>query len=101
MDAVKYHQLIEPAVRLLAKKGEDYNRSTVKLHDYFPFGHKSYVQMIYLKAMRLRSLTEGGGEPNFDSIEDTLYDSLNYIVFYLERLAASKELEARGANPKA
>lgn len=99
MDRAKYLQLIEPAIALVIKKGQDYNRTSVRVHDYFPFGHKSYVQMIFLKAMRLRSLVENdAAKPNFDSIEDTIYDLLNYVAFYLERLEATREVEARSGK---
>lgn len=84
MNRQRYLELIAPALDLVSKKGEDYN-ALVKLHDYFPFGHKSYIQMVHVKATRLRSLSEVA-EPNFDSIEDTLLDLLNYTVFYLDFL---------------
>lgn len=74
--------------QLRAKKGNDYNTS-VALEDYFPFGHQSYVQMVYLKALRLVSLTEvqsKGGTINFDGVEDTVLDLLNYATFYSEWL---------------
>jgi hypothetical protein len=89
MNKKRYLQLIDPAVNLVASKGEDYN-SGVKLTDYFPFGHKSYVQMIHLKAKRLVSLAEVA-EPNHEGVKDTLLDLLNYTVFYLDALEAEDE----------
>jgi hypothetical protein len=77
---------------LRAAKGKDYN-SAVKLTDYFPFGHQSYVQMIFLKALRLVSLVEvtrTGGRVNFEGTEDTVLDLLNYAVFYGEWLLEQK-----------
>jgi predicted HAD superfamily Cof-like phosphohydrolase len=73
---------------LRAKKGQDYNTG-VKLTDYFPFGHQSYAQLVYMKALRLRSLIEvmmAGRKPNFEGLKDTLEDSINYSTFYLEYL---------------
>lgn len=75
--------------KLRAAKGKDYNTG-VALTDYFPFGHESYAQLIYMKAMRLRSLIEvmrAGGKPNFEGIEDTVLDLLNYGTFYAEAIS--------------
>lgn len=84
MDRNEYLDLIAPAMLLTVKKHEDYNNS-IKLVEYFPFGHKSYVQMLHVKLMRLRSLAENA-EPNFESVEDTVLDLINYAVFYLQFL---------------
>jgi hypothetical protein len=88
MDRTRYNLLINPAVAMVSKKGADYNIGPA-LHDYFPFADKSYVQMIHLKALRTVSLTSVAC-PNYESMEDTLYDLLNYIVFYLDYLENQK-----------
>jgi len=88
MNRQEYLELITPAIDMVAKKGEDYN-SGVKLVDYFPFGDKSYVQMIHLKAKRLVSLAEVA-EVNYESAEDTVLDMINYAVFYLAHLKGTK-----------
>jgi hypothetical protein len=85
MDQLRYGKLVLQAAKLVERKGEDYNKGAA-LEDYFPFGDKSYVQMIYVKAMRLRSLSEVSGPPNFDSAKDTVLDLINYCVFYLDYL---------------
>jgi len=88
MDGKLYDMLVNQAKALVIRKGEDYNVA-VDLHDYFPFGDMSYVQMLHMKVTRLRSLTAviaNGGEPNFDSVLDTTLDLLNYTVFYLDYL---------------
>ena len=82
MDRQRYLDLINPAITLVLKKGEDYN-TNVQLAEYFPFGGISYVQMINLKTTRLRSIL-GQREPNFDSLEDTVLDLINYCIFYLD-----------------
>lgn len=83
MDRTKYELLVTPAMNLVVKKHEDYNTG-VELHDYFPFGDKSYVQMLHVKTLRLRSLVDRPA--NFESVKDTLYDLINYSVFYLDFL---------------
>jgi hypothetical protein len=91
MDEFEYLSLLDNAMTLVTKKQEDYQSatSTITLADYFPFGHKSYVQMLHTKVTRLRSLVEAivaGIEPNFESIEDSVNDLINYAVFYLKFL---------------
>jgi hypothetical protein len=51
---------------------------------YFPFGHKSYVQMIHVKTQRLVNLIESGVPPENESIDDSLLDLLNYASYYYE-----------------
>ena len=52
MDGDKFDMLVNKARTLVARKGEDYN-SGVDLHDYFPFGDTSYIQMLHMKTTRL------------------------------------------------
>jgi len=89
MDRQRYLDLIVPAIELVVKKGEDYNKGEATLEQYFPFGDYSYTQMVHLKALRLVSLASleaGNQRPNYESVNDTLYDLLNYVVFYLDYL---------------
>jgi hypothetical protein len=72
-------------IQLREKKSADYNAGAVKLQDYFPFGTKSYVQMIWTKALRLRSLA-GEREPKNESLEDTCKDIMNYAAFMVAHL---------------
>ncbi len=85
MDRKKFLALIEPAIKLVDRKGEDYN-NTIGLHEYFPFKDASYQQMLHVKVLRMRSILGKGAEANFDSMLDSAYDLLNYTVFYLEYL---------------
>lgn len=96
LEDFKVWQNISPVHVRLAKlreaKGNMYNRGQVQRDDYFPFGHASYTQMVYLKALRLVSLVEVaalGKKINFDSVEDTVLDLLNYATFYAEWLGKS------------
>jgi hypothetical protein len=91
MKRERYLQLIEPAMAIVVKKHEDYGNDRRGLHSFFPFGAVSYVQMLHVKTQRLVSLVENGQAPNFESIEDTLLDSINYSVFMLDYLNQKKE----------
>jgi hypothetical protein len=85
MDEKSYLKAIGPAMDMVVKKHEDYN-SGVQLTDYFPFGDTSYIQMLHVKVLRLRSLHAKTGAPNFESCHDTVMDLINYAVFYAEYL---------------
>ena len=90
MDRAEYLKLLEPAIVMVAKKGQDYNNA-IQLHEYFPFADASYQQMIHLKTFRMRSSLNKGSAPNYDSIKDSVYDLINYAVFYLAYLETLKE----------
>ena len=93
MTPEEFDKVVAPIRALIIRKGQDYN-SNVKLEEYFPFGDRSHVQMVYMKAMRLRSLVQQDRMPNFDSVLDTAQDLLAYTVFYLAYL------EKKNATPK-
>lgn len=80
--------VLREVTELRIKKGNDYN-SGVELDSYFPFGHESYSQMVYLKGLRLVSLVKllrAGKQAVFEGIYDTVLDCINYAVFYGEWL---------------
>ena len=90
MNGEEFLRLVAPAMLLVAKKGDDYNTGPT-LHQYFPFGDFSYIQMIHLKALRLVSIVDKV-EPNYEGKLDTVYDLINYCVFYLQYLEDHREL---------
>lgn len=90
-DLKQHYPELYDLIQLREAKGKDYNNS-VELTDYFPFGQKSYTQMIYLKAMRLRALTENQDPALFDSIQDTLMDLVNYAIFNIEAVNRGDKL---------
>lgn len=85
MDRSKYLELINPAIVLVQKKHQDYNKG-LELEQYFPFGDASYVQMLHVKQCRLLSLVSTNTTENFESKKDTILDLINYAVFYLAYL---------------
>ena len=80
----EYLALIEPALAIVEKKHQDYGNATAGLDSYFPFGDKSYLQMMHVKMQRLLSLAKSKEEPNFESMYDTVLDLINYAVFFLD-----------------
>lgn len=85
------------AAKLRAKKSQDYRsaESDVTLKDYFPFGELSHAQMIWTKALRIRSIAKQvydarilGEEHtiNFEGLRDSIVDLHNYVNFAAEDL---------------
>jgi hypothetical protein len=74
------------AAELQNKKGEDYNGATtsVKQADYYPRGVWSILDIINAKYLRMVSVLETmqhGGKANFESVEDSAIDLINYASF--------------------
>jgi len=97
-------KVCEVVADLVAMKHEDYQAGQAQLGDYFPFHNYSYVQMIWVKTLRLLSLTKknaDGRSPNFEGIADTSKDLLAYTVFYLAYLLSKNKQKALGAENQA
>ena len=83
-------QNVSPAFReaaaLRARKGKDYNDAGLNIAEYFPFGEVSFVQMLYVKALRLVSLARRPRETVHEPLRDTVIDLLNYASYFVEWL---------------
>lgn len=80
---------------LVLKKSEDYNGTAHpgEARDaYFPFGTVSYAQMLFTKALRFVSLArKEGKDPNFEGLEDTALDIINYASFFIDWSTRQRE----------
>jgi hypothetical protein len=83
------------AARVRASKTEDYDGDGVEKGDYFPFRELSHAQMIWIKALRVRSLAKqaydsrargeaGVIRPNHEPLRDSLMDLINYSTYAVE-----------------
>lgn len=80
-----YLRVFEACVSLVLQKSQDYGTPDPARKDYFPFGDASYVHMLHTKTKRLVSLTkrvQEGKAVNFEGVDDTLKDLINYAMFY-------------------
>ena len=78
-----YMRVLADLAHLRARKSADYDDHGVQLADYFPFGFVSYVQMIWVKTLRLRSLVDKDSVN--EGVDDSLKDLINYAIFALMR----------------
>ncbi len=72
---------LDAARAISDKKKEDYDSGGVEIEDYWLYGYKSLMTYIWNKTLRARSLLDGGGKANFESLEDTVIDAINYWSF--------------------
>jgi len=73
------------------KKGQDYQNaySNIRQADYYPNGCASILDMMNTKMLRLRSIVEANQndpnfEQNYESLEDSAKDLINYASFFVE-----------------
>jgi len=74
------------AAELQERKGQDYNgtQTSVKQADYYPRGVWSILDIVNAKYLRMVSVLEQmeqGGTANFESVEDSAIDMINYASF--------------------
>lgn len=84
----KYREAIEKAVAIQQKKNETYNGNSVSYKDYTSINNFYFAQM-WNKILRIKSITQGS-DVNFESLEDSLVDLINYTAFFYAEIAVSK-----------
>ena len=77
-------EVLQECIDLMERKGQDYN--SIPQADYYDAvgGDKALFVMIWQKVQRIRSLLELPGESNFEGIDDSLRDLINYASFMVE-----------------
>lgn len=81
-------KIINEAVALQLRKSNDYQNkeSWIKQADYYPRGVLTILDIVYAKVLRMYSVVEAMEKdedynPNFESIEDSCKDLINYSSF--------------------
>lgn len=74
------------AAEIQNMKGQDYNGATTSVQqaDYYPRGVWSILDIVNAKYLRMVSVLETmqqGGKANFESVEDSAIDLINYASF--------------------
>ena len=80
--------ILNECITLQESKARDYqnDNSTIVQADYYPRGLATIFDIIHAKVLRARSVLEAMEyddtyEPNFESLEDSLKDMINYAAF--------------------
>ena len=86
-------KVLEECAALQLKKSNDYQNpnSTIRQADYYPRGVASILDIIHTKTLRMRSVLEAmesdpSYTPNFESLEDSGKDLINYASFFVAYL---------------
>ena len=76
-------RVLQECAELQTKKSQDYQSSESTVVQAMPYrrGIDTIHDIILGKMMRATSLLESTDEPNFESIEDTYKDMINYCSF--------------------
>lgn len=75
--------ILDECKSLLEKKSSDYNQSRIKLTHYFPRGLESIIDIMNMKVLRIYSVLEKEGDVNFESVEDSAKDLINYASMFI------------------
>jgi hypothetical protein len=85
---VKSIDVLNVAAELQKKKSNDYQnpKSRIRQADYYPRGFASILDIIHAKVLRMQSVLEAmendeNYKPNFESLEDSCVDLINYASF--------------------
>lgn len=81
-------KVLQECAEIQAKKSNDYQNpnSRIVQADYYPRGVMSIMELIHTKTIRVWSVLEAmendpNYEPNFESVEDSFKDLINYASF--------------------
>lgn len=82
-------KVLRECIELQEKKGADYQAasSSVRQADYYIRGVDTIYDTMHGKMLRMRSLMDrarsGDNDPNFESLEDSAKDLINYASFFV------------------
>lgn len=71
---------------LMEKKARDYNSGKIQHADYYRRGLDTILDLCYAKILRIISCREQLDDPNFESIEDSFKDLINYAAYAIAHM---------------
>ena len=74
-------EILKDAAALKERKSKDYQGGKWSEEDYFPYGNLSFNHMLWTKMLRIMNVSEKT-DTNFESLEDSLIDMVNYAAMY-------------------
>jgi hypothetical protein len=89
---------LEEAATIQNKKSNDYQNveSRIKQAQYYPHGCATILDLIHSKVLRMYSVMEAmendkNYQPNFESLEDSAIDLINYGSFFVSYMRGKME----------
>ena len=84
-------KVLQECAEIQTKKSNDYQNehSRIRQADYYPNGISTILDIMHAKMLRMQSVvgtmqSDPDYEPNFESIEDSSKDLINYATFVVE-----------------
>jgi len=76
-------KVLDECIKLQLAKSADYQskNSSVRQADYYPRGLETLYDICWAKMLRIRSVLDKGEDANFESVEDSFKDLINYASF--------------------
>ena len=86
-------RVLQECAELQTKKSQDYQnkQSNVTQMMHYRRGVDTVHDIIHGKVLRAQSLLESQGDPNFESLEDTYKDLINYSSFAVSYIRGKME----------
>ena len=93
-------KVLQECAELQSKKSEDYqsDESSVLQAMHYRRGVDTIHDIIVGKLMRATSLLESGNNPNYESMEDTYKDMINYCSFAVAYMRGKMEGQQAGRD---
>ena len=95
-------KVLQECAEIQTKKSTDYQNehSRIRQADYYPNGISTILDIMHAKMLRMQSVvgamqSDPDYEPNFESIEDSSKDLINYATFVVEYTRGKMD----GQNP--
>lgn len=81
-------KVLQECAALQDQKAKDYQneKSRIRQADHYPRGCATILDMVHQKITRIYSVMEAmeyGENPNFESLEDSAKDAINYLSFFV------------------
>ena len=85
--------VLNECIELQIRKSQDYQNpnSNIKQAMHYRNGVDTIHDMMHQKLLRAQSLLEAKGDPNFESLEDTYKDLINYASFAVSYMRGKME----------
>ena len=92
--------VLNECIELQIRKSQDYQNpsSNITQAMHYRNGVDTIHDMIHQKLLRAQSLLEANGDPNFESLEDTYKDLINYASFAVSYMRGKMEGQISGRD---
>lgn len=96
-------KVLNECAEIQIKKSHDYQneKSRIKQADHYPRGCATILDMVHQKIIRMYSVMEAiehGENTNFESLEDSAIDAINYLSFYVSYMRGKMEGQNKDKN---